>query len=84
MLHNHPSNNTFSVKDIETFIAAQNMAILMVLGNNGAMYIMEKMLDIKSDRYELHKVLIDYRTGKATFDDTINKLSVFGIKYTCI
>ena len=86
VLHNHPSNNPFSPKDLETFVAAQNMAILMVLGNKGAVYIIEKLEDIiaEKDKYEIRKALIDYRTAKISFNDIVDIFDTYGIKYTCI
>ena len=86
VLHNHPSNNPFSPKDIETFMNAQNMLILMVLGNKGAMYIIEKSNDIVeyTEKLLLRRTLIDYRIGKISFSNVISNLETLGIKYTCI
>jgi len=86
VLHNHPSNNPFSPKDIETFMNAQNMVILMILGNKGAMYIIEKTKDVEEhvEKLLLRKTLIDYRLGEISFGDAISSLETLGIKYTCI
>ena len=42
VMHNHPSGSHFSRKDIKTFVDAENMTILIVIGNNGDIYILEK------------------------------------------
>lgn len=86
VLHNHPSNSPFSPKDIETFIAAQNMAILIVLGNKGAIHIIEKTRDIEenTEKLTLRKTVIGYRKGELSFDETIDALDKLGIRYNSI
>lgn len=41
-LHNHPSGETFSSKDIDRFVIDENARAMCVIGNNGNWYILEK------------------------------------------
>ncbi|MEG1926138.1 MAG: hypothetical protein RR415_10375 [Ruthenibacterium sp.] len=42
MIHNHPSGETFSLKDISTFTIDEKLDILEIVGNNGSLYLIEK------------------------------------------
>ena len=46
-IHNHGSDETFSISDIEGFIRRNNMRMLTVVGNKGSLYIIQK-----SDNYD--------------------------------
>ena len=41
-IHNHGSDETFSIADIEGFIRKSNMKMLTVVGNKGSLYIIQK------------------------------------------
>lgn len=41
-IHNHGSDETFSISDIEGFIRRNNMRMLTVVGNKGSLYIIQK------------------------------------------
>lgn len=41
-IHNHGSDETFSISDIEGFIRRNNMRMLTVVGNKGSLYILKK------------------------------------------
>lgn len=41
-IHNHGSDETFSISDIEGFIRRNNMRMLTVVGNKGSIYILKK------------------------------------------
>lgn len=41
-IHNHGSDETFSISDIEGFIRRNNMRTLTVVGNKGSIYILKK------------------------------------------
>jgi hypothetical protein len=82
VLHNHPSNGYFSPKDLNTFFETPNMAILVVLGNKGSIYTIEKKHSISFDeQFKIKRIIIDYRTGKINFMNAISKLAQFGIIY---
>lgn len=42
LIHSHPSGLTFSKKDIESFITNFNMTVFTAVGNNGAVYSLQK------------------------------------------
>ena len=46
-IHNHGSDETFSISDIEGFIRRNNMRMLTVVGSKGSLYIIQK-----SDNYD--------------------------------
>lgn len=41
-IHNHPSGNTFSERDIDRFVIDEKAKAMCVIGNNGNWYILEK------------------------------------------
>ena len=84
--HNHPSDKTFSPRDLITFFSVPNMVILMVLGNKGSMYIIEKTNKtlIDNNYTKIKQALIKYRKSQQCFDVTINELKQYGIMYTTL
>lgn len=42
-LHNHPSTNTFSVADIDTFVCEPTIKVMSVVTNQGEVYILNKL-----------------------------------------
>ena len=42
-LHNHPSTNTFSVGDIDTFVCERAIKAISVVTNQGEVYILNKL-----------------------------------------
>ncbi len=84
VVHNHPSDKPFSPRDLSTFISIPNMAILIVLGNNGSIYTIEKTdnMLIEEGICEIRKLLINYRNNLLTFSDIVKKLEIYGIKYS--
>jgi hypothetical protein len=61
-----------------------NIAILMILGNKGSVYILEKAQAINIDeRIKIKKLIIAYRNGNNKFSDIIPELSKYGISYNC-
>lgn len=57
-MHNHPSGGTFSPGDIRSFVKNDNMRIIMIVGNNGEQYILQK--DQSFDRDNFSKDYADY------------------------
>ena len=82
VIHNHPSSRPFSPKDLNTFFSTSNMMILVVLGNNGIIYIIEKCAHISDESYaEIKKLIIKYRQSKIDFDKLIFKLMNYNITF---
>lgn len=46
-IHNHPSGNTFSHLDVDTFIGDPNLKALYAVGNNGSFYAL-----LKTEKYD--------------------------------
>ena len=42
-LHNHPSTNTFSIGDIDTFVSERAIKTMSVVTNQGEVYIINKL-----------------------------------------
>lgn len=42
-LHNHPSTNTFSIGDIDTFVCERAIKAISVVTNQGEVYILNKL-----------------------------------------
>lgn len=83
VLHNHPSNSTFSSKDLNTFVEASNIQILVVIGNRGSVYVLEKTQRISGEDFvRVKKAVIDYRNGQSSFLETVDMLSAYGIVYS--
>ena len=82
VIHNHPSDMHFSMVDIKTFINADNMTILIVLGNNGSVYILEKTKQLAlNEIMSVRKVLINWKNGLLDFEEVIEHIKAFGIIY---
>ena len=83
VLHNHPSDGPFSARDLNTFFITPNMAVLMVIGNKGSIYTIEKTeRELINDNYmEIKKALIAYRQKEVPFDETVKELEKYGIIY---
>ncbi|SEL96607.1 hypothetical protein SAMN04487770_12219 [Butyrivibrio sp. ob235] len=83
VLHNHPSNSTFSPKDLNTFFEAINISVLVVIGNSGAIHVIEKTKPVSEENYLLiKKILINYRKALCDFDEAISGLQEFGVIYS--
>lgn len=83
IMHNHPSNNCFSYRDLYTFIGLKNIRILMVIGNGGNIYIIEKSRKIEGQQLLLlRKVLHKFANGELEYSQLIEVLGKYGIRYT--
>ena len=83
VLHNHPSGNHFSRVDIKTFVDSYNMTILMAIGNNGSIYIIEKTRQLyPNEILSIRKSLNDWKNYIIGFDDVIKQIREFGIVYS--
>ena len=82
VLHNHPSDMHFSVLDIKTFINSDNLTILIVLGNLGSIYVLEKTrLPELNEILSIKKTLLNWQNKIISFETVIEHLGKFGIVY---
>lgn len=82
VIHNHPSDMHFSVLDIKTFVNSDNLTILVVLGNCGSVYILEKTRQLElNEVLSIKKTLRDWQNQTIAFDDVVEQISKFGIVY---
>ena len=85
VMHNHPSNSSFSRKDIKTFVDSVNMTVLIVLGNKGSIYILEKTKQlVPNELLSIRKTLLDWKNKAIDFADVIDQIRTFGIVYSSI
>ena len=82
VIHNHPSNLPFSPKDIRTLVSSE-ISVLIVLGNKGSIYILEKTRSITSmEELRIAKELVKYKLATVSFEDVIITLNMYEIYYT--
>lgn len=90
-IHNHPSGLTFSPQDIRLFANDDNMLILVVVGNDGSLYVLEKTASF--DEMGLNAALVKIRTidvstaeGAAEYiratEDLLKEVSQYGLRYS--
>ena len=83
VMHNHPSDMHFSLLDIKTFVNSDNMTIIVVLGNNGSIYILEKSRQLLlNEILSVRKTLTDWKNNIIDFEQVIEQISNFGIIYS--
>ena len=83
VMHNHPSNSSFSRKDIKTFADSVNMTVLIVLGNRGSIYILEKTKQlVPNELLSIRKTLLDWKNEVIDFSKVIEQIRTFGIVYS--
>lgn len=90
-MHNHPSGGTFSIGDVNAFANTDNMKILIVVGNNGNQYLLQKnqafnrsnfSKDYADYLYKLRNQHIDLDQALRLADDFLEKgASKYGYKY---
>ena len=82
-MHNHPSNSHFSNKDLKTFVDAVNMSILIALGNNGSIYIIEKTRNLTPrEIISARKTILDWKKNLIGYDAVVEQIKAFGVVYT--
>ncbi len=83
VMHNHPSDKFFSRRDIKTFIDSNNVSILIVLGNKGSVYVIEKTRQLSlNELLSARKTLVDWKNELIGFDQVIEQINTFGIIYS--
>ena len=81
-IHNHPSGETFSGKDVREFLLNRNMKAFIVIGNNGEMVTMVKGAD--SDTANALPKVFAFISGSSEYKSETELwkgLSVYGIEY---
>lgn len=87
LIHNHPSNHIFSDRDIFNFCKTQAVNTLIVVGNKGTIYLLQKLVDF--DKFLLiqyYSVAIDKNKYRYTrceiLENTLRKYqSKFNVKF---
>ncbi|MCR4667496.1 MAG: hypothetical protein K5657_09450 [Desulfovibrio sp.] len=83
VMHNHPSDMHFSRRDLKTFTDAENMSVLIAIGNNGSIFIAEKTRQLSQNEVlSIHKSLLDWKGGRINFELVIEQIHEFGIVYS--
>lgn len=74
-LHNHPSTNTFSVGDIDTFVCEMAIKAISVVTNQGEVYILNKLDNYSFDgtRKLLTEIYNSYPDGEIDDKDFVKK-----------
>ena len=81
-IHNHPSGETFSFRDIAIFQSQNNCKYMFVVGNNGNVYVLTKEQDYNN--IGLFECLMRVRLGFSKYSDEenfIKECEKYGIKY---
>lgn len=58
-IHNHPSGETFSGRDIRKFVVSENSKAMYVIGNNGKWYVLRKKDDFNWMRFQIKTIAIE-------------------------
>ena len=81
-IHNHPSGETFSVRDLEILHSDSNCNALLVVGNNGKIYIMQKQDTFDSTGFFEYIMKKKYGFSKYhTEYDFMKGAEKYGVKY---
>ena len=74
-LHNHPSTNTFSIGDIDTFVCERAIKAISVVTNQGEVYILNKLDNYSFDgtRKLLTEIYNSYPEGEIDDKDFVKK-----------
>lgn len=85
VMHNHPSGSHFSRRDLKTFVDAENITVLIVLGNDGSIYIVEKTKQLSlNEILSARKTLVDWKNAAIEFETVIEQFETLGIEYSAI
>ncbi len=78
-LHNHPSGETFSARDIDRFVIDEKAKAMCVIGNNGNWYVLEKTDSFDWFTYQMSVLEI---SGKDDFAKIIMEgAEKYGFRY---
>ena len=83
VMHNHPNGLHFSRRDIKTFIDVENITILIVLGNEGSIYIVEKTRQLAlNEILSARKTMVDWKNNVIDYERVVDELAAFGIEFS--
>lgn len=83
IIHNHPTNNSFSYRDLSTFFSSNQLRIMVVIGNLGAIYTIEKTDYLfQNQLVSVRKSLLDWKHGNIDDNTMYEQLSRFGVIYS--
>lgn len=83
IIHNHPTNNSFSYRDLSTFFSSNQLRIMVVIGNLGAIYTIEKTDYLfQNQLVSVRKSLLDWKHGNIDANTMYEQLSRFGVIYS--
>ncbi len=83
VMHNHIIGSHFSRRDLKTFIDADNISILIVLGNEGSVYTIEKTRQLSlNEILSARKTLVDWKNQRIDYETVITQLKEFGIEHS--
>jgi len=89
-MHNHPSGNTFTLKDVEKLLFNDNIELLSAVGHNGVIYTLHKagrysFSSVYAKYHKLSKNRPDYKASPEEYirfmEDFLNSLSDAGLNY---
>lgn len=81
-IHNHPSGETFSIRDLEKFHSDSNCFAMVVIGNNGKSFTLRKQETYRS--VDFFEYLYRWKFGDLTnlsYSDFLKGAEKYGVKY---
>lgn len=79
-IHNHPSGETFSAKDVHLFCGHPNEMMMAVIGNNGKIYALEKTRNYSVKWIKLQLAIEDLNDDNIG-DIVFGKAEEYGLRY---
>lgn len=82
VIHNHPSGLTFSPRDLKVLIGKSSIRIMIALGNNGKIYILEKK-DVLTDeqKIKIRKATYAYEEDNISVRECLEIITENGLNY---
>lgn len=80
-LHNHPKNSTFSEIDLESFLTADSLLMVTVIGNNGRQHFLIKTLLFDKYNALLHYNEVYESTGNGSIKEFLRTCKKVGLAY---
>ena len=82
-IHNHPSGETFSVRDIHKFGADTYASAMYVVGNNGKCYALKKNSNFNDcwSKLTLKITQIEFGLSGHSVNDILSGAEEYGLKY---
>lgn len=82
-IHNHPSGETFSLKDVDQFASDYNNKSIVVVGNNGKVFVLSKTNNYNAEGFSAYYLsrLYGIVTGESK-EQFLKGGTKYGTKYT--